>query len=73
MGLDQVKLGKRVTVKEIIMDESVKNRLRDFGLVPGTEVICRYRSPGGQVTALSFRSAVIAMRTRDLNKIRVWC
>lgn len=55
------------------MDESVKNRLRDFGLVPGTEVICRYRSPGGQVTALSFRSAVIAMRTRDLNKIRVWC
>ncbi len=73
MGLNQVKLGAQVTVEKIIATDNIQQRLRDFGLVPGTKVVCRYRSPGGQVTALSFRSAVIAMRTRDLQMIRVRC
>jgi len=46
-------------------------RLKDFGLVPGTEVVARYRSPGGGVTALEFRNTVIALRTRDIKGVRV--
>ena len=71
MGLDQVKLGLPVVVRRIDTDGVFKNRLRDFGLVPGTKVRCRYRTPCGRVTALSFRGMVLAMRTRDLKKIRV--
>ena len=71
MGLDQVRLGATAVVKGIDKDAAMENRLRDFGLVPGTRVVCRYRSPGGSVTALSFRGMVLAMRTRDLRKIRV--
>ena len=73
MGLDQVKLGVPVVVGKICADSETKNRMQAFGLVPGTEVLCRYRSPGGKVTALSFRGMVLAMRTRDLDKIRVQC
>ena len=71
MGLDQMKLGVPAVVERIYSDEHTKKRLRDFGLVPGTRVVCRYRSPGGFVTALSFREMVLAMRTRDLKMIRV--
>lgn len=71
MGLDQIKLGVPAVVAYIDLDENTGRRLRDFGLIPGTRVICRYRSPGGKVTALSFRGMVLAMRTRDLRRIRV--
>ena len=71
MGLDQVKLGSSAVVRKINMEQAWINRLQDFGLVPGTKVICRYRTPCGRVTALSFRGMVLAMRTRDLKKIRV--
>lgn len=71
--LAKVKLN--VPVKVLCIDESVElqRRLRDFGFVPGTEVVCRYRSPGGFVTALEFRDTVIAMRKCDLKKIQVLC
>ncbi len=72
-GLDQVGLDRPALVARIDARAEMKSRLRDFGLVPGTQVICRYRSPGGKVTALSFRGMVLAMRTRDLSKIRVQC
>ena len=70
-GLDRVGIGKQVTVTEIALDGALQRRLGDFGLVPGTRVCCRYRSPGRQVTALEFRGTVIALRTRDLAGIRV--
>ena len=70
-GLDQVKLHLPSLVTCIDGTQELQHRLRDFGLVPGTKVICRYRSPDGKVTALAFRGMVLAMRTRDLEKIRV--
>lgn len=73
ISLKELSPGKRAVVTKILMDAAFTKRLRDFGMVPGTSVCCRYRSPGGQVTALALRGAVIALRTRDLAKIRVHC
>ena len=70
-SLDWIRPGVRVTVKEILGEPALQNRLRDLGVVPGTSVCCRYRSPGGFVTAVECRGAVFALRTRDLEKIRV--
>lgn len=72
-SLDQVCLGKQVRVTELCLQADLQERLRDFGLVAGTDLCCRYRNPGGQVTAVECRGAVIAMRTRDLRGIRVRC
>ena len=71
MGLNQLKLNVPVVVERIDAGKELINRLRSFGLVPGTQVVCSYRSPGGRVTALAFRGMVLAMRTRDLQMIRV--
>ena len=68
-GLEQVRLGERVRVTEV--QGALKRPLMDFGCVPGTEVCCRYRSPGGFVTAVELRGTVLALRTADLKKIRV--
>ncbi len=46
-------------------------RLRDFGLVAGTSVCPRYRSPDGAVTALEFRGTLLALRTKDLHRLQV--
>ena len=72
-SLDQVRTGVRAVVTKIEVKAELKRRLQDFGLVPGTLVCCRYRSPGGQVTALELRGAVVALRTRDLKRIGVRC
>lgn len=73
ISLKELSPGKRAVVTKIVTDAALTKRLRDFGMVPGTPVCCRYRSPGGHVTALALRGTVIALRTRDLVKIRVRC
>lgn len=72
-SLDCLRLGRTAVVTHIEVNAALGNRLRAFGLVPGTKVCCRYRSPCGSVTALEFRDTVVAMRTRDLCGIRVRC
>ena len=72
-SLDRLRLNRRAVVTEITVNEELARRLRDFGLIPGTQVCCRYRDPSGRVTALELRGAVIALRTRDLKQIRVNC
>ena len=69
MGLDQMGLGKMARVTGV--DGTLRNRLKDFGFVPGTRVCCRYRTPGGSVTAVEFRGTTVALRTRDMQAIRV--
>lgn len=71
MNLDRLLPGLRSVVTEIRVPEPLRCRLRDFGLVTGTEVSVRYRSPDGGVTALELRGTVIALRTSELKKIRV--
>lgn len=73
MSMDRLRLGQQGTVTCIDTDEFLRCRLRAFGLVPGTQVLCSYRSPGGSVTAVEFRGTVVALRTRDMKNIRVTC
>ncbi len=71
--LSCIKPGKRAVVLQINTGDVLKRRMQKFGLVSGTEVCCRYRSPSGTVTALQFKGIVIALRTRDLQNIQVVC
>lgn len=72
-GLNHIRPGVRAVVTQVNTDEALKRKLKAFGLVPGTTVCCRYRCPWGDVTALELRGCVLALRTRDLCKIRVRC
>lgn len=68
--LDKLKPEKMAVVTVVEAEKELTNRLRAFGLVPGTIVRCRYKTPCGGVTALELRGSVIALRTKDLEKIR---
>ena len=71
MNLTHLEPGMCATVTQINVPKVLSCRLRDFGLIPGTQVRIRYRSPDGGVTALELRGTVVALRTRELKKIRV--
>lgn len=73
MCLDGLRLGNWATVVKIDAPEVLESRLRSYGIIPGTRVCCRYRTPCGTVTALEARSSVIALRTRDMRCILVVC
>ena len=72
-NLNFLRLGRHAVVETVDTEPALQQRLRDFGLVPGTQICCRYRTPGGSVTAVEFRGSVVALRTRELAKIRVRC
>lgn len=71
MSLARLPAGIPAAVVSLSCDRLLVRRLRDFGLIPGTILTVRYRSPYGGVTALECRGAVIALRTKDLQGIQV--
>lgn len=73
ISLDTLCLGQKGIVISIDTHKTLCRRMEEFGLVPGTQVYCRYRTPGGSVTALEFRGTVLALRTRDMKHIQVRC
>ena len=70
-GLDHVRPGEVAVVTQVSTEPELRLRLKALGLVPGTRIRCRCRCPWGHVTALELRGSVLALRTRDLRKIRV--
>ena len=71
MSLDRLRPGGDATILQMQVSGTMAARMRDFGMIPGSRVQCRYRSPGGKVTALEIMGAVIAFRTRELKNILV--
>ena len=71
ISLDGLRIGQWGTVVSIQVPPALEHRLRVFGFVPGTRVYCRYRTPCRRATALELRGSVIALRTRDMQQIRV--
>ena len=71
LPLDQVCTGMWACVTDIDTSPRLRQRLKDFGLVPGTRVRRRYASPGGDVVVIELRGSVLALRKRDLHRIRV--
>ncbi len=69
MSLDMLKPGQAAVVTALGCPILLQTRLKEFGLVPGTKVRCRYRSPAGDVTALEVRGAILAVRAGDLQTI----
>ncbi len=69
--LDSLMPGETAVITEVGSSVHLKKRLVDFGMVPGTDVICRYCSPGRHLMALECRGAILAMRARDLHRIQV--
>ena len=69
--LNKISTGEYAFVLSIDTELSLKQRLYDIGLVPGTNIKVVHQSPSGNPRAYLVRGAVIALRNCDAEKISV--
>lgn len=69
--LAEMEQGDCVIVHEVVSNGSIRRRLQDIGLIPGTKVECVQKSPLGDPTAFLIRGTVIALRCEDSANIFV--
>ena len=69
--LNKISTGEFAVVLSIDTELSLKQRLYDIGLVPGTKIKVVHQSPSGNPRAYLVRGAVIALRNCDAEKISV--
>ena len=69
--LDKILIGDFAVVVAVNTKLSLKQRLYDIGLVPGTKIKVVHQSPAGNPRAYLVRGAVIALRNCDAEKIYV--
>ena len=58
-------------VAKITVEGSLRRRLQDLGLIPGTSIRCCFSAPSGSPAAYEIRGALIALRQLDAEKILV--
>lgn len=71
LELNKIKVGQRAIIKQVKANESIKRRLLDIGLTPGTEIECSLSSPSGNPRAYFIKGALIAIRNEDTKNILV--
>ena len=63
--------GSCALVSALCSHGSMRRRLQELGLVPGTKVECVQKSPLGDPAAYLFRGTVIALRREDSSRVLV--
>ncbi len=70
-ALCDLRPGESAVVQALYTQGSMRRRLTDIGLIPGSRVCCVGRSPGGDPAAYGIRGAVIAIRDEDARLVQV--
>lgn len=70
-NLGRLRDGQRGLVAKIDEAGAMGRRLRDMGLVRGTQVECLQHSPFGDPAAYLIRGAVIALRQEDSRRVQI--
>ena len=71
ISLDKSKIGDVLSVKRILTNTSIKRRLLDMGLTPGTKIEKVLENFDGNLVAYMIRGALIAIRNEDAKNIIV--
>lgn len=71
ISLNSLPLNKRGIIVDLNCNQSIKKRLLDLGLIPGTYIIPIFTSPFGEPTAFEFRNTIISIRKEDSLLINV--
>lgn len=70
-SLSTLREGEHAIIHSIRLEETMRRRLQDLGLVTGTHVTCLQRASAGDPTAYLIRGAVIALRRDDAVQIEM--
>lgn len=63
--LSELKAGEEGQVTKLLINGSMRRRLLDIGLSPGTAVSCIGKSPFGDPAAYLVRGSAVAIRKKD--------
>ncbi|MDD2180886.1 MAG: FeoA family protein [Bacilli bacterium] len=69
--LTELRINEKGKIKKITVDNSIKRRLLDLGLIENTEIEVLQKSPFGDPVAYSIRGAVIALRSEIASNILI--
>jgi len=70
-SLCDLRPGEAACVDKLLAGGSMRRRLLDIGITPGTYIKCLQKSPAGDPVAYLIRGAVIALRCEDSMNILV--
>lgn len=73
MLLTSLPLRKKAKIIELTARGKKRRRLLDLGLIPGTIVEAKRRSPSGDPIAYLIRGTVLALRKEETNQVEVSC
>ncbi|MBL0386822.1 ferrous iron transport protein A [Tumebacillus sp. ITR2] len=71
MRLSECKEGFKAVVKDLFMNESIRKRMMDLGLLPGTEVAVVRKAPFGGPMVVQFRGYQISFRLSEAKHILI--
>ncbi len=71
ISLNNLELGQKGRVEDLLAKGNERRRMLDLGLVKGTIVEAVQKSPSGDPIAYFIRGAVIALRDQDAEKILI--
>ena len=71
MRLTELPIGKKAEITELTTRGKKRRRLLDLGLIPGTYIVTKRRSPSGNPSAYLFRGTIIALRSEVTDSIYV--
>lgn len=71
ISLDKANLNENYCIVKVLLDEHIKKRIYDLGMLENTNIKALYRSPFNDPTAYLVRGSVIAIRNDDAKKIIV--
>ncbi|QLA15899.1 FeoA family protein [Desulfolutivibrio sulfoxidireducens] len=70
-GLRRLRVGQRARIRGIEASGELGRRLRDMGLVPGTEVLVIGRAPLKDPVALRIKDFTLTLRNNEADHILV--
>lgn len=71
MFLSDMQIGNKGIITKLNVNENIKRRLQDLGLIEGTRIECILKSPFNDPSAYLIRGALIAIRKEDGQNIEV--
>lgn len=71
ISLNNLPINHKGIVMELNCKLSIKRRLLDLGLIPGTYITPVFYSPFGEPTAFEFRNTIVSIRKEDCINIKI--
>ena len=69
--LSQLPINQKGIILSLNCNPSIKKRLLDLGLIPGTHITPVFVSPLGEPTAFEFRNTIVSIRNYDSSDILI--